>query len=206
MAPTKAMGWAMRDIAAPVEGVAEAEAEPLAVPEAEALVARPVLVKVPVVVPVAVPAVPVRVATLVTVEDVSVLCLLVDAPVESPVWVPVWVPGRDPVGIRREEVPVVEASVEDPVVEEPAEEDPAETPEVEAAVEEEETVDDVPVEVTEEELSAASVTLNCWDWARMPVFFSEVESRLTWKPELYACQFDAHTARASRGHTPWRYP
>lgn len=195
----------MRDIAAPVEGVGEAEAEPLAVPEAEALVARPVWVKVPVVVPVAVPAVPVRVATLVTVEDVLVLCLLVDVLVEFPVRVPVWVPERDPVGIRREEVPVVEASVEEPVVEEPAVEDPVETPEVEAA-EEEETVDDVPVEVAEEELSAASVTLNCWDWARMPVFFSEVESRLTWKPELYACQFDAHAASACCGLTPWRYP
>lgn len=47
-------------MAAPVEGVGEAEAEPLAVPEAEALVARPVLVEVPVEVPVAVPVAVVR--------------------------------------------------------------------------------------------------------------------------------------------------
>lgn len=87
------------------------------------------------------------------------------------------------VGTRGEKVPVVDISEEDPVVEEPAVEEPVETPEVEAEVEEE-TVDDVPVEVADEELSAGSVTLNCWDWARMPVFFSEVDIRLTWKPEL----------------------
>lgn len=50
-----------------------------------------------------------------------------------------------------------------------------EDPEVAALVEVEE---DAPVE--EEELEADSVTLNWLDWARMPVFFSAVDSRLTW--------------------------
>jgi hypothetical protein len=67
---------------------------------------------------------------------------------------------------------LVEASVEDPV-EDPVEEETAEV---------EETVEDVPVVVVE--LSAGEVTLNCWDWARMPVLRSEVDRRLTWKPEL----------------------
>lgn len=77
------------------------------------------------------------------------MCLLVETPVvEFPVW--------DPVGTPGEEVPVVEALV----VELPTEEDPVEDPvEVPEAEEEEETVEDVPVEVVE--LLEDSVTLNC---------------------------------------------
>jgi hypothetical protein len=135
----------MRDMAAPVEGVGEAVAEP----EPEALVARPVLVEVPVAVPVEVVEVPVTVVRPVAVREWSVDCLLVENPV---IGFPVW----DPVG-PREEVPVVEASVEDPV------EDPVEVPEAE----EEETVEDVPVveavELEAVELEADSVTLKSGD-------------------------------------------
>lgn len=35
-------------------------------------------------------------------------------------------------------------------------------------------------EVVVEELSELPVTLNCWDWARIPVFMVESESRLIW--------------------------
>jgi hypothetical protein len=109
--------------------------------------------------------------------------LLREAEVKSPV-------GEGLVDMSGVEVPVEEASVsveETPAEVEAVEVVPVETTEVEAAeaVEEaEETVEDVPVVVALEELLSDSVTSNCSDWARMPVFLASVEIRLIWKPEL----------------------
>jgi hypothetical protein len=54
---------------------------------------------------------------------------------------------------------------------------------VEVPVEVEEVEVEVVVGVAEdeeEELSSEPVTLNCWDWARMPVLCSSLEKRLIW--------------------------
>jgi len=82
-----------------------------------------------------------------------------------------------------EELAGVEAFVEDPgvaetgvgkeeteVAELPAESEAAEAEEVELAEEAE------PPDVAEPD----EATVNCWDWARMPVFFGSVDSRLNW--------------------------
>ena len=41
-------------------------------------------------------------------------------------------------------------------------------------------------------LVVLDVTLNCEDWARIPLFWSSLEMKLTWKPELVSwhdCQY-----------------
>lgn len=89
---------------------------------------------------------------------------------------PVGVPETDPLAIPLEEEaeePVVAVLVPDGVL--------VRVPVVVSLVE-------VPVEVEEVRvvavvvavLSELPVTLNCWDWARIPVFWVESESRLIW--------------------------
>lgn len=167
-----------------MEAVAEAAAEPVAVPVEEALVVRPVWVEVWV--PVEVPVEEVEEPEAVR-REISVLFLpWVGSPVVRELEVKF--PGRGLMDTSGVEVPVVEASVSvvrAPVEVEAVEVVPVETTEVEAEEEAEETVEDVPVVVALELL--ASVTSNCSDWARMPVFLASVESRLIWKPELYEC-------------------
>lgn len=159
--------------------MAEAAAEPVAVPVEEALVVRRVPVAVPVEdwVPVEVPVEVVEEPVALR-REMSVLFLPGRPVVREP---EVRGPGIEGlIDTSGVEVPVVEASVSVVAVEVPEE-----TTEVEAVEEEdsvEETVEDVPVVVAEELL--ASVTSNCSDWARMPVFLASVESRLIWKPEL----------------------
>lgn len=156
--------------------MAEAAAEPVAVPVEEALVVRPVWVEVWV--PVEVPVEEVEEPEAVR-RDISVLLLpWVGSPEVREVEVKF--PGKGLMDTSGVEVPVVEASVSVEV--EAVEVVPVETAEVEAEEETEETVEDVPVVVALELL--ASLTSNCSDWARMPVFLASVESRLIWKPEL----------------------
>lgn len=164
-----------------MEAVAEAAAEPVAVPVEEALVVRPVWVEVWV--PVEVPVEEVEEPEAVR-REISVLLLpWVGSPVVREL--EVTFRGKGLMDTSGVEVPVVEASVsvvEAPVEVEAVEVVPVETTEVEAEEEAEETVEDVPVVVALELL--ASVTSNCSDWARMPVFLASVESKLIWKPEL----------------------
>lgn len=55
---------------------------------------------------------------------------------------------------------------------------------VEAVPVEEEDEEEVSVAVVEAELEVVDEpedsTLNCWDWARMPVFWGSLETKLTW--------------------------
>lgn len=144
--------------------MAEAAAEPVAVPVEEALVVRPVWVEVWV--PVEVPVEEVEEPEAVR-REISVLFLpwvWVGSPVVRELEVKF--PGKGLMDTSGVEVPVVEASVS--VVVAPVEVEAVEVVPVEAEEEAEETVEDVPVVVALELL--ASVTSNCWDWARMPVF------------------------------------
>jgi len=86
-----------------------------------------------------------------------------------------------------EELAEVEAFVEDPGVAEPegVGREEAEVAELPAELVKSEAAEAEEVELAEEAeppdvAEPDEVTVNCWDWARMPVFWGSVDSRLNW--------------------------